>query len=70
MRTPEHDSQVGWAVKNVNAGGRVTGWSAWAGDTHITDYNTGREAREAAERVIGCSLQWVKDRAGVYRGVV
>lgn len=70
MRIPEHEATTGWAIKHVTADGRPTGWSAWAGNTYITDYNTAREARKAAESVIDCSLRWVKDRTGVYRGVV
>jgi hypothetical protein len=70
VRIPEQDGRVGWAVKYVPGGRDATGWSAWSDDTYITSFNTAREAREAAERVIGCSLRWVKDRAGVYRGVV
>jgi hypothetical protein len=70
MRIPEHENKVGWAVKNTTADGHVTGWSAWAGNTHITDYNTGRQAREAAESAVGRSLRWVKDATGDYRGVV
>jgi hypothetical protein len=70
MRLPEQEGTTGWVVKNTTADGRPTGWSAWAGDTYISWFDTALEAREAAERVIGCSLDWVKDRAGVYRGVV
>jgi hypothetical protein len=71
MAAPEHEAAAtGWAVKYVPAGGNATGWSAWAGDTYITAFDTAREAREAAGRVIGCSLRWVKDATGVYRGVV
>jgi hypothetical protein len=70
MRTPEQDGQVGWAIEELAPDIRLPGWSAWAGDTYISWFDTGQQAREAVESAIGCSLRWVKDRNGVYLGVV
>lgn len=54
--------------------GRATGWGAYTGTRHLTDFNTAREAKAAVEREIRqattAGVRWHRPAPGRYEAVM